>query len=310
MNMNNFIFKIIVTISLLPTLGALTNCNSKAAGSTATDNTNNKFVNSLPSMDKTPIENANKIETLPADLSKIPTVTYCELVQNASEYDHKIVRLRAIYFTAFEKTYFYDSRCEKDSAPDAPENVPAEMWAQRDTSLVSNGDSDEAKINRQLNGFGRKDVTVVGRFNSTDERNDPTQPNRFGHMNCCRFQFLIMRAESIINLDGKTAEAPNSYGKTVKFTLYKKLEFADFTLEYAGDFEVRSVAPHAPKELLPKHSFRISRADKTLVVWINEDRKNVPLNFEFGGAKFQLETGIYDESGKLAKDELIVRKIN
>ncbi len=147
--MQTLIVKIIVSVSLLPTLGALTNCDSKTAGSTAKDNTNNKLVNSLPSTSKTPIETANKIETMPTDLSKILTVTYCELVRNATEYDRNVVRLQAIYFIGFEKMYLYDSRCEKGSAPEAPKNFPAEMWAEWDKSLITQGDSDKAQMNRR-----------------------------------------------------------------------------------------------------------------------------------------------------------------
>lgn len=309
MNKNILIFKIIFPAIFLSALGVLTNCDSRADGSTAIDNINNKFGNASLLPGKTPVGTANKIETLPIDLSKIPTVTYCELVSNAGKYDHKIVRLRAIYFTGFEKTYFYDSRCETGIAPEASEKIPAETWAQWDKSLISKGDSDEAKMNRRLNGFGRKDVTIVGKFNSTDERRDATQPNLFGHMNCCRFQFLIMRAEAVVNLDGKTAEAVNGYGKTVKFAPDQKLEFADFTLEFYGDVQFFVSMPQ-PRKKLPKYAFRVSRADKSLTVPGGDEGDNTPLEFEFGGANYQLESGISDASGRLAKDELIVRKTN
>lgn len=308
MNMNKFIFKIIVAISLLPTLGILTNCHSKTAGSTRNDNTNNRLVNSLPATDKTPSENANKIETMTTDLSKTPTVSYCDLVKNAAVYDHKIVRLRAIYFTGFEKMYLYDSRCEKGSAPEAPENVPAEMWVQWDKSLVSTGDSDEAKMNRQLNGFGRKDVTLIGKFDSTREKDDSSATNLFGHLACCRFQFLIMRVEKVENLDGKTAEIKNNYNERIKFTPAQKLEFADFSLEFSGSTMVLTGKP-MPNENLPQYFFRISRGKDSIVVWGNGANDSTPLKFEFGGAKYQLESGINDLSGRLAKDELIIRKI-
>lgn len=306
----NLISKIIIPAAgILTMLAAMTNCGSKTAGSNDLSNGGGKSANSSL-VNTTPIESDGKTEIAPTDLSKIPTATYCELVRNAGAYNRKIVRLRAIYFTAFEKTYLYDSRCEKNTAPEAPENVPAEMWAEWDKTLITEGDSDEAKMNRRLKGFGRKDVTVVGRFYSTNEENNADAPNLFGHLNCCRFQFRIMRVENVINLDSKTVENVNGYGERVKFALYKKLEFADFTLEYVGDFQALLAAPHAPRELQPKHSFQISRAGKTIFVWVNEAKKNTPLEFEFGGANYQLESGISDTSGKLAADELIVRKTN
>lgn len=142
-------------------------------------------------------DNKKMSESAPVDLAKAPPVSYCELVENAAKYDHKIVRLRAIYFNAFERTYLYDESCKNNQPPTAPEKVPAQTWAQWDKSLVSVGDSEEAKTNRQLNGFGRKDVTVIGRFDSTNEQGDSNMPNLFGHMNCCRFQFSIMKLEKL-----------------------------------------------------------------------------------------------------------------
>ena len=158
-------------------------------------------VNQSNGTNKTPMTmptNTNKnIETAPVDLSKIPTVSYCDLIKNAAEYDKKIVRVRAIYFNEFERSFLYDKTCKTDQPPSAPEKVPAETWAQWDKSLVSNGDSIEAKTNRQLNGFGRKDVTIIGRFDSTNEQGNTNAPNLFGHLNCCRYQFSIMKLERL-----------------------------------------------------------------------------------------------------------------
>ena len=309
MNKKTFIFKMIVSASLLSTLGVLTNCDSRTAGSTGNDNAKNKFANSSPLPNKSLIETANEIETVPTDPSKIPTVNYCDLVKNAADYDRKIVRLRAIYFTGFEKTYIYDSRCEKGSAPEAPENVPAETWAEQDQSLVTKGDSIEAKTNRQLNGFGRREVFIIGRFYSTNEQNDRDAPNLFGHLNCCRFLFRIMRVESIGNLDGEKAKVVNDYGKRIKFAPAQKLAFADFTLEFSGETQILVAVPQ-PDRKLPKYYFRISCGNASIIVWGNDEGDDTPLKFDFGGASYQLETGIYNKSGNLAKDELIVRKAN
>jgi hypothetical protein len=144
---------------------------------------------------------AKKPETKPdaEALSRAQTVTYCDLVKDPAKYDRQIVRIRALYFTAFEKTYLYDSACGLNQPPSAPKEFPPETWAQWDRSLITQGDSDEAKLNRQLNGFGTKDVTVIGRFNSTDEQG-AGGPNRFGHMGSSRYQFLIMRAEKVVDL--------------------------------------------------------------------------------------------------------------
>jgi hypothetical protein len=148
-------------------------------------------------------KNTNNVNSESPDLSKVETVSYCELIKNPMKYDHKIVRLRAIYFNAFERSFLYDETCEAGKPPTAPEKVPAETWAEWDKSFVSKGDSEEAVLNRELNGFGRKDVTITGKFNSTNEQNGKDGPNLFGHMGSCRFQFQIMRLEKIENQDAE-----------------------------------------------------------------------------------------------------------
>ena len=82
----------------LLTLLALYNCSSKVTGTNDVNKINNqsKTISLLPNNEPNPDNTKTKFTTV--DLSKIPTVTYCELVKNAAEYDHKIVRLRAIYF--------------------------------------------------------------------------------------------------------------------------------------------------------------------------------------------------------------------
>ena len=178
----------LLTVSLMP--GCI-----RSSETTAIAANQSNGVNKTPMT--TPTNTNKNIESAPVDLSKVPTVSYCDLIKNAAEYDKKVVRVRAIYYTAFEKMYLYDERCDANQPPTAPEKVPAETWAQWDKSFVSLGDSAEAQTNRQLNNFGRKDVTVIGRFDSTNEQGDANAPNLFGHLNCCRYQFSIMKLEKV-----------------------------------------------------------------------------------------------------------------
>ena len=203
-----FIGKTLILTAVFMTTGLTMSCGQsskiEAIGVNKPGETNKNSMN-MPSPQNSNKQNSNQNnQTEPIDLSGAQTVSYCELVKNPAQYDRQIVRVRAIYYTAFEKTYLYEERCETNQPPVAPEKVPAEIWAEWDKSLVTKGDSEEAVLNRQLNGFGRKDVTVIGRFNSTNAQNDANAPNLFGHMNCCRFQFLIMRAEKVSQIEMKT----------------------------------------------------------------------------------------------------------
>ena len=304
-----FIFNRTALIAaLLPTFGLLTNCANSPVIKTIAVNQSNET--GKKPMNAPPTNSADKDKFPAVDLSKIPTISYCDLIKNARNYDKKIVRVRAIHFSSFEQIYIYDNRCEIGQPPSAPEKVPAETWAQWDKSFDSKGNSPEAKLNQKLNGFGRKDVTIVGIFYSTNEQNDPNAPSLFGHMNCCRYQLSIMRVEAVRELDGETAKTQNEYGKTVKFAPLQKIEFADFTLLFQKDFKIFVAIPQ-PGQKLPTYGFKIEKGNENVMVYPNSDEADIsPLKFEIGGKRYQLESGITDQSGQLAKDELIVRKLD
>lgn len=271
---------------------ALINCSSTIAGKKDIEETNNQPENHSPSVNETSNQN-NNTEMPTVDLSKIPTVTYCKLVNNAFDFDHKIVRVRAVYGNEFERSFLYDSNCKKDSPPVAPEKVPAETWAEWDESFVSKGDSDEAILNRKINGFGRKDVTLIGKFDSTREKNDPSATNLFGHLACCRFQFLIMRVEIFHSIIGKSAESSNKFGDRIKFKVNQKLDFPGFMLEC---LELSKL----------ENTFKVKENDKEMTISANNE---MPTKFTFNGVNYQLELGVADKSGRIANDELIVSKI-
>ena len=278
-------------------LGLMTGCTQSAAVKAIAVNQSQKS-DKKPMI--TPTLNDDGKDTLlpPFDWSKIPTVTYCNLITNASDYDKKVVRVRAIYFSAFEKIYLYDDRCETGQPPGAPEKVPAETWAERDKSFVSQGDSDEARLNRRLNGFGRRDATLVGRFYSTNTNGDANAPNIFGHMGCCRFQFLIMRLEKLVLPRG-------SFDSRVKFERNQPIEIGDLTIEFVGGKNA-VVSPIQFDTV--SYFFNIKKgAIEKQVSWTN-DADEKPLAFEIGGENYLMELQYSKEFGKLPPDEFVIRQ--
>ena len=115
------------------------------------------------------------------------TVSYCELVRNADRFHEKVVRVKGIYERGFERSYFYDPEC-KNSRPEMWRNHD-KSWVSQHKSFVVEGDSEEARQNRMISGFGRWSVTVVGRFLRAQG------PVRFGHMGCCRFEIGLVKIE-------------------------------------------------------------------------------------------------------------------
>ena len=121
---------------------------------------------------------------------EVPTFTVCKLLENAERFDQKVVRVIGVYDNGFERSYLYDSDCKT-----AERGGP--VWVGRDQSFVVKGESEEAKKNRMISGFGRWQVTVVGRFVKAKA------PQRFGHMGCCQYKFDFIRIEKSEQLPAK-----------------------------------------------------------------------------------------------------------
>jgi len=116
----------------------------------------------------------------------VATVKYCELVKHPERYHDKVVRVTAVYEQGFEKSSLSDEErgCGKVAAGQS------EVWVTHDQSFVIDGDSDEAKINRSVSGFGKWLITAVGRFRQAEG------PQRFGHLGCCKYEFALIQLKN------------------------------------------------------------------------------------------------------------------
>lgn len=92
-------------------------------------------------------------QTPTATQPEIPTVSLCELTKSWKKYDHKIVRIEAIYATGAESSQVYDIGClTSDTAwvPTEPKEVtPADLIG---------------KLNELLRSAGRVRIVAVGEF--------------------------------------------------------------------------------------------------------------------------------------------------
>jgi hypothetical protein len=120
----------------------------------------------------------------------VPTVTYCDLTSRPEFYDGKVVRIRAILDNGFEQRYLYDLICKIGEAPKTLKQTPAETWVDLDPSFQVKGDTEEAKKNRATLGFGKVDITAIGRFQTSHGA------VKFGHLGCCDHQLVIMSVEA------------------------------------------------------------------------------------------------------------------
>ena len=118
------------------------------------------------------------------DDTTVPKVSYCELIKHPEKFDDKVVEVTATFENGFEKSYLYDTDgCKKGLSQ-------RETWVGFDTSFVMDGDSEEAKTNSKISGFGVWEITAIGRFKRAKG------PQRFGHLACCRYGFDFMKIVS------------------------------------------------------------------------------------------------------------------
>lgn len=129
-------------------------------------------------------------------------VSLCQLTERWEPYDHKTVRIEAIYHTGPEISELYDPGCAKSDRTawvkllpsGSPSPVPGEL---------------KAKLGELLKQNGRARITVVGEFDGPQEVNVPSgaspqaaaamrdTDSRYGHMNGWKFQFVFSKIEKV-----------------------------------------------------------------------------------------------------------------
>ena len=117
----------------------------------------------------------------------VATVTYCELMTNPKRYHDKVVRVNALFSRNFEVSSLHD---EEDCTKGKPDYTSqSSTWVGYDKTFAMEGDSDEAKKNQDVSGFGTWWITAVGRFRRAEG------DQRFGHLACCKYSFALMKIE-------------------------------------------------------------------------------------------------------------------
>jgi hypothetical protein len=134
---------------------------------------------------------------------QIPTVSFCDLAEDATKYDQKIVRIKAIYMAGFEVSILFDPACKEKRA-----------WTEFDFACK---DLKDRKVCEQFEtltdtGFrttpyggilyvdGQVEVTFVGRFTGvkpSQQIGNRTFSFGFGHLNAFDYQFNVQQIESV-----------------------------------------------------------------------------------------------------------------
>ena len=117
----------------------------------------------------------------------VVTVTFCELMKNPKLYHDKVVRVNALFGRDFEQSSLFS---EEDCSKGKPDYASlSATWVSYYKTYVIDGDSEEAKNNRNVSGFGTWSITAVGKFRRAEG------DQRFGHLLCCKYDFALIRIE-------------------------------------------------------------------------------------------------------------------
>jgi hypothetical protein len=127
-------------------------------------------------------------------------VSLCELTKHWKKYDHKTVRIEAIYAAQFEQSEVYDPACAASSAWVPP--VPYGSPGPPPSGL-------QARLNDLLKQDRRARIMVIGEFDGPKKVDIPpgTSPglaatlqaadSHYGHQNRWDFQFVFSRIEKV-----------------------------------------------------------------------------------------------------------------
>jgi hypothetical protein len=102
--------------------------------------------------------------------SGIPTMTYCDLLRNASDFNEKIIRVRGAYRVGFEWSELYCSNCSGKS----------------DRTWIEFSD-EQCQKSGKIKGDRTVNVVFVGKFQTG---------SRYGHENGYNHQLIVTCVES------------------------------------------------------------------------------------------------------------------
>lgn len=132
----------------------------------------------------------------------LETVSLCQLTKEWKKYDHKTVRIEAIYATGAESYEVYDTGCLVASNDTAWVEFPAEIQKATQPEIMD-------RMNRLLRLDSRVRIVAVGEFDGPKKVDIPpnTPPkvadlmrsvdSRYGHMNHWKFQFAFQKIEKV-----------------------------------------------------------------------------------------------------------------
>jgi len=132
----------------------------------------------------------------------VKEISLCQLTKEWEKYDHKTVRVEAIYHGGFETSEIYDPACPTSNQTAWVALMPYGSPSPTSPEL-------KEKFDQLLKQNGRVRITVVGEFDGPKKVDVPpgltpegaaamrSTNSRYGHQNRWEFQFVFSKVEKV-----------------------------------------------------------------------------------------------------------------
>lgn len=232
----------------------------------------------------------------------IPTIPYCDLVNNSVSYDQKIVRVRAKYSVGFEMSVFSDKKCS-DKYSWVEFDSQADTNTQKEILEKANKLADASTKNPRKNKV--VELTVIAKFNGkrTQIIEKVEVKQGYGHLSGYEFQFDILKVEdaNVVNLlsnDELILEKGVSPHKEID-AIYKTFSEAYRTLDAdkVTNLYTETAAYLAPNENIQEGRTEIRKGFQSFFDWIKREGRTMTISFQIFQRKVDknlaYDVGIY-----------------
>jgi hypothetical protein len=138
--------------------------------------------------------------------SNVPTVSYCELINNAEKYDQQFIKVRATYSRGFESSIFFDESCENNKV----------SWIKFTSAYEQNTNKHLLKrFRKSIKGSYQKkppeiEILIVGKFDGKRQISTLKTPVKtftfsigYGHMDAFDYQIMVLKLEAVNSVKEK-----------------------------------------------------------------------------------------------------------
>jgi len=180
----------------------------------------------------TPLTAQKKMQT-----SDVPTIDFCELINQSSKYDQKIVRTKAIYVSGYHGSMVSDYECDSGDASMEAGYEKSKVFKTKKN--VRKRHDEIFKATRE-NLYPKAQATMIGRFHDWNGYG-------YGHLGWARFQFDVMSFENVEPFDDSIPRKKSMESEFMAEVENLRNLDSVWSSVYSGNFEKDSDDVFAPE---------------------------------------------------------------